>query len=229
MSFVPDRSSLPLPPLFYFFPPLLLFAWRLPGGFVLSHPHREWSVEARGRGKREALFENEANECFVVRNKIRNQFRALDEDEIGFLEEVEARKKEEAERGRREMDEGLRVFREARREERREEEAAAEEEGGEIVEGGWRVGAKRKRRKGEGEVAGLLKGVKRRVSSGVGGAEMEKDKEEDEEQEEQEEVGTGTSERDEAGATKRVEAASEPAEAKPKLGLVDYGSDDDSD
>lgn len=193
------------------------------------------------------------------RNKIRNQFRALDEDEIGFLEEVEARKREEAERGRREMEEGLRVFREARRGERKREEDGDgygygdDDDGDErgrqvgVGEGEWRVGSKRKRgrRRGEGEGAGgssslLLKGVKRTVGGSGGGASGVKTGEDEATgAREKEVVQRNTAETQaEAEATKTVETAPEIAQKpsvaaaaapKPKLGLVDYGSDDDSE
>lgn len=144
------------------------------------------------------------------------------------------KKREEAEIRRREMEEGLRVFREARKGEKKEDEG---EEVDVVVEGGWKVGGKRKRRKGETEVPGLLKGVKRRASSTGGGGDVE-DEKKDRQKEElpQGEAVSATSKRkEETGsepavkAPARAPAAAEEPKPKPKLGLVAYGSDDDDD
>lgn len=141
------------------------------------------------------------------------------------------KKREEAEIRRREMEEGLRVFREARKGEKKEDEG---EEVDVVVEGGWKVGAKRKRKKGETEVSGvLLKGVKRRVSSGgAGGGEGDV--------RDVEKVDHGKGEEMLATSKRKVDVGPEPVEKapavaadeakpKPKLGLVAYGSDDDDD
>ncbi|KAF7543346.1 hypothetical protein G7046_g10019 [Stylonectria norvegica] len=50
--------------------------------------------------------------AFEEQSKLRNQFRALDDDEVEFLEEVREKKRTEEDRVRRETEEGLKAFRE---------------------------------------------------------------------------------------------------------------------
>lgn len=143
---------------------------------------------------------------------------------------------------RRETEEGLRVFREARKGEALDAEEEEEEGDG----GGWKVGSKRKRRKGEGEGAGvglglglgLLKGVKRRSSGGTAGKSDKENGRDDKESLRQDEAVEGAeaewvNEGAPVAAVKTQEAAPPPASvtaaSKPKLSLVDYGSDDDSE
>lgn len=198
----------------------------------------------QGAGEEKSLYDVlQANKAakqaaFEEANKIKNQFRALDDDEIDFLDEVERRKREEQERVRRETEEGLMRFREAQKGGGEAGDVEGEGEGGEeVVEGGWAVGRKRKRRKGEAEgVGGLLKGVKRRVSTGAGGTgKDEKGDEKGDEKEEAEEktLPDVTKQAKKAIAVqeppKRTAVAAPAAPSKPKAGLVDYGSDDDGD
>lgn len=146
--------------------------------------------------------------AFEEQTKVRNQFRALDDDEIDFLDEVRERKKKEEERVRRETEEGLQAFRERQKggdagEELQEQVGEAES---------WGVGRKRKRNK-EKEV----KGVRRRVSEGEGTKEGKKPEERS---------------KDEKKADEKVEQpmpTSPPAKQKAGLALVDYGSDDSDD
>ncbi|KAH6632077.1 N-terminal domain of NEFA-interacting nuclear protein NIP30-domain-containing protein [Chaetomium tenue] len=51
--------------------------------------------------------------AFEEAHRLRNQFRALDDDEVDFLDEVRVRKREEEERARREVERGVRAFRDA--------------------------------------------------------------------------------------------------------------------
>ncbi|KID87977.1 NEFA-interacting nuclear protein NIP30 [Metarhizium guizhouense ARSEF 977] len=81
--------------------------------------------------------------AFEEQNKIRNQFRALDDDEIEFLDEVVAARRKEEERVRRETEDGVRAFRELQR--RRGSGGEAVGEGHDEGED-WGVGRKRKRR-----------------------------------------------------------------------------------
>ncbi|CAM1507166.1 Fc.00g068070.m01.CDS01 [Cosmosporella sp. VM-42] len=166
-------------------------------------------------GEERSLFDIlEANKAakqaaFEEQSKLRNQFRALDDDEIDFLDEVRERKRSEEERVRKETEENLKAFRERRR---KDETTAAE--GDEAGVGGeeWGVGRKRKRVKGK-----EVKGVKRRVGiEGEGDGEkkavgevMKDEKEEDNEK-------------------KGASIATAPV-AKKSLGLVSYGSDSDDD
>lgn len=144
--------------------------------------------------------------AFEEANKIKNQFRALDEDEIAFLDEVTAKRRAEEERERREVEEGLKGFREAQKGGEEDEENEA------VVEGGWAVGKKRKRKHKE-DAGLLLKGVKRRVSSDVSTT-----------------TTTAVDEETRKESTAEAEATSAvPEKPKKGLSLVDYGSEDDSD
>ncbi|KXH35238.1 hypothetical protein CSIM01_11192 [Colletotrichum simmondsii] len=73
------------------------------------------SVEGGEKSLYDVLQANKAAKqaAFEEANKIRNQFRALDDDEIGFLDEVREAKRAEEERVRRETEEGLVAFRRA--------------------------------------------------------------------------------------------------------------------
>ncbi|GJC92687.1 nefa-interacting nuclear protein [Colletotrichum higginsianum] len=73
------------------------------------------SVEGGERSLYDVLQANKAAKqaAFEEANKIKNQFRALDDDEIDFLDEVRAAKRAEEERVRRETEEGLAAFRRA--------------------------------------------------------------------------------------------------------------------
>lgn len=138
--------------------------------------------------------------------RLRNQFRALDEDEVEFLADVREAKRAEEERVRRETEEGLKAFREGRVVSRDEEE----EEG---WEGGWGVGGGGKRRRGKGEGA---EGRKRRGVVGVLGRKGGGDGK-----------GGGSGEKKEERTTKPAVVAAESV--KKPGGLVDYGSSDDDD
>jgi hypothetical protein len=161
---------------------------------------------------------------------LKNQFRALDDDEIDFLDSVLESTRREEERVRRETAEGLELFR------RQQDEADRKARGGEGVEDAapaaeeeqWVAGGRKRKRVKEKEG---LKGVKvRRSSSGVGvGAVSPEGKKETGEvksttvlQEEQVELKAKPAD---------APPASKPLPAAPKttigLGLVDYGSDDD--
>lgn len=146
---------------------------------------------------------------------MRNQFRALDDDEIEFLDEIRANKRAEEERVRRETEEGLKAFRERQKGdsgEKPQDEPAAEGEGE-----SWEVGRKRKRVK-ERDV----KGLRRKVSIAE-----EDDKEEEPAKLRETEVKKQSEE------TKAPESKAETSSTKPPekkgLGLVGYGSDSDSD
>ncbi|KAG6026476.1 hypothetical protein E4U41_001261 [Claviceps citrina] len=111
--------------------------------------------------------------AFEEQTKIRNQFRALDDDEIEFLDEVKAAKRMEEERVRRETEEGLRAFRERQRSSGAGAGAAdvvdGSEDSGPGAEAGGRWGTGRKRKRGrEKERVGLVK-----RKTGEGGEEAE--------------------------------------------------------
>lgn len=129
-----------------------------------------------------------------------------------FLEEVRQKQRAEEEKARREIEEGMKAFRE------RQKGGAGEEEkleAGERLENNeeWGIGRKRKRVK-EKEV----KGVRRKASEGEKGADQD------------------TGEKEEDARTELKKLADETAKAKvasppPRKAsaLVDYGSDDSDD
>lgn len=78
--------------------------------------------------------------AFEEANKLQNQFLSLNDDDIEFLDEVQAKKRQEEQRQKQEMEEGLKAFRDRQRGE--EVERKDEDEGNE-----WTVGRKRKRGK----------------------------------------------------------------------------------
>ncbi|KAK3323709.1 N-terminal domain of NEFA-interacting nuclear protein NIP30-domain-containing protein [Cercophora scortea] len=174
-------------------------------------------------------------------NRLKNQFRALDDDEIEFLDGVRERKRADEERVRRETEEGVRAFRERQRrgggggEEGKGDGEGDGSAGSEEEEGGeeeWVLGGGRKRRRGERRRGGVGVGVgvvvkKRREDGGGGGGGQEK---------KGGEPLTAVPVVHTAPAATKIEAqAALPAAAataKPKGGLgglVDYGSSDDDD
>lgn len=180
---------------------------------------------AEGGGGDKSLYEVlQANKAakqaaFEEANKIKNQFRPLDDDEVEFLDGVRERRRAEEERLRRETEEGLRGFRELQSKVAAAGEGVGDEGEGAVEGGGgaWSVGRKRKRRKDEAE--GVLKGLKRRSSAAATDG-VEDGKVEDK---------GGAAEKGAADAQESKPKPAPPVAAKPKVSLVDYGSDDDSD
>ncbi|KAH7039669.1 N-terminal domain of NEFA-interacting nuclear protein NIP30-domain-containing protein [Microdochium trichocladiopsis] len=208
-------------------------------------------AEAQGEGEKSLfaiLQENKAAKqaAFEEANRIRNQFRALDDDEIEFLDGVKDRKRAEEERRRREVEEGLAAFREAQK---GGAGAGAGQDGAVLLEGAGDGGAttaatagdaevswehsgrKRKREKdGSGAVKiGGLKGVKRKTSvpeGGSSGTAPEQQKKSQADSASPDKRGAAF-----APATQKSEQA--PAKTtgpvpapKAKASLVAYGSDD---
>lgn len=135
----------------------------------------------------------------------------MDDDEIEFLDDVREAKRKEEERVRRETEEGIAKFRQAQTKRpggEGEVEDEGVEKGGEGGEEEWAVGPRKRRRKERGF------GVKRdktgeKVESGdAKEAERTEEKKMDE-------------------VVKETPKPSPPA--KPKVGLVAYGSDSDDD
>ena len=160
-------------------------------------------------------------------HSFRNQFRALDDDEVRFLEGVKASQRAAEERVRRETEEGLEAFRAARAQ---EPGAAEESKDGEeelAPEESWAAaGAGRKRRREREKERDRLKGVKRRASEPKEGTTEVGRKKETAAAEKASKTTDLT-----IGETK-AEVKSVPAVAPPpkaKAGLVDYGSSDDED
>ncbi|KAL8289672.1 hypothetical protein RB597_001352 [Gaeumannomyces tritici] len=219
----------------------------------LEEQRRQREAEARraAEGGEKSLFailqENKAAKqaAFEEANKIKNQFRALDDDEVEFLHEVQASTRREEDRTRREVEEGLDRFREARRrgggvvqEGEGEDPArtAAEAEVAAVgagvdapAEEDWAAAGRKRRRKddgGGGRGAGILRGVVRRKTTSAAGKEQKSA------------AVAGGEAPSGVDAAKTVPTpppkpdatqVAAPPSAKPGLGLVDYGSDDDSD
>ncbi|KAK1484491.1 hypothetical protein CTAM01_12996 [Colletotrichum tamarilloi] len=188
------------------------------------------SVEGGEKSLYDVLQANKAAKqaAFEEANKIRNQFRALDDDEIDFLDEVREAKKAEEERVRRETEEGLVAFRRAqgggtgakRAGDGEEEGEKGEEMGGE-GEGGdeWAVGPRKRRRK-ERE-RGF--GVKREK----GGEDKVDEKKMEDAADAEKGAVTGSSTG--AATTAAITTAAAPAPVKGKPSLVAYGSDSDEE
>lgn len=183
--------------------------------------------------------------AFEEQNRIRNQFRALDDDEIEFLDDVQEKRREEEERVKRETEERLAKFREAQKK-GAAGPAGGEGEGEDVVDDAknedaaiedpvsWSgAGKKRKRDK---ESKSIVKGVKRRASvherdsKVTTAAEPEKKPDEGNTKTT---PATNTDDKPKASTTTDQTKAPAPKptveKAKPSLGLVDYGSDDDDD
>ncbi|KAK8070023.1 N-terminal domain of NEFA-interacting nuclear protein NIP30-domain-containing protein [Apiospora phragmitis] len=201
-------------------------------------------ANTEGGGEEKSLFDVlQANKAakqaaFEEASRLRNQFRALDDDEVDFLDEVQEKERQEEARKRRELEEGLGKFRQAQQnktgnpdeaEKQVEEEVVVTEDLASEWVGATAGGAGRKRKR-EKEV--LFKGLKRKSTSE--GA--------------QEKGATNNKNADANGATKtplasssstspapKAEQATKPPAAakqaapKPAMGLVAYGSDDDDD
>lgn len=176
--------------------------------------------------RRRLTISTEAKQAaFEEQNKIRNQFLSLNEDDIDFLDEVRERQRKEDEQKKRELEDGLKAFREARKAEGLTTSTA---EGEDPVEGegageSWEVGGrKRKRVKGrEREV----KGVRRKVDEG------EKKNEGVAKESAKVESASSQLPKTTASTTKsaKTAAATLSTGGSKSLGLVAYGSDDSDD
>lgn len=171
-----------------------------------------------GQSLFEVLQANKAAKqaAFEEANKLQNQFLSLNEDDIGFLDEVREKKRKDEESQKLEIEQGLKGFKEMQKRtvgggsddeietEKREEEAAD-----------WTVG--RKRRKVARDV--MLKKTSAVPEDQKKGADKDKGK-----QEQAIEVET----KPKPKATGKDDTAP-VVEKKPPLGLVAYGSDDSDD
>lgn len=186
-------------------------------------------------------------DAFEEANKLKNQFRSLDEDEVEFLDSVLESTRAEEERVKKETAEGLELFRK-QQEEADKKARAAENDGTQIQEASavredeWGTTGRKRKRTKDKEV---LKGVKvRRASSSM-------------EQPHASPKGSSTKlaadesssvvtnakpdiSRDSANFSdippakvtpKQVAVKEQPPSPPTKkgLGLVDYGSDEDDD
>ncbi|KAK4444899.1 N-terminal domain of NEFA-interacting nuclear protein NIP30-domain-containing protein [Podospora aff. communis PSN243] len=164
--------------------------------------------------------------AFEEANKIKNQFRALDDDEIDFLEGVRERKREEEERVKRELEEGLKAFREGRAKGKEEGGGGEDESEDGLMEEeiAWASAGRKRRRvsRGEGKKRIRALGVVRRVSGAGDGKKVEEGKAEGVESK-----GGKISGVVEEKTTAAVTTGTVPV--KKPGGLVDYGSSDDDD
>ncbi|KAI1136868.1 hypothetical protein F5Y05DRAFT_88985 [Hypoxylon sp. FL0543] len=211
---------------------------------------RKAQVEGGAGGERslyEILQANKAAKqaAFEEQNRIRNQFRALDDDEIEFLEGVRDERRVEEERVRRETEERLARFREAQKA-TGTVATSADDVGGDGGGGGggeedvvvaW-TGAGKKRKRGDKEAKSIVKGVKRRTSElereGEVAAESKPEDMKPEARTKATPAGNTHTHADPKSSTgaavdKSPAEKAAPGKPKPKLGLVDYGSDEDDD
>ncbi|KAM0471753.1 hypothetical protein ACHAPX_009145 [Trichoderma viride] len=162
-----------------------------------------YDILQANKAAKQAAFEEQA--------KLKNQFRALDNDEIDFLDEVRAKEKADEARAKKELETGLKAFRERQKSTGGEGSAAANEDegskGGEDEE--WAVGG-RKRKRHEREMLGVKKKV---VSKGG-------------EKEEVVAVSKGGDD-DDGKKEPQKEEKGEEKKTAGGLGLVGYGSDSD--
>lgn len=212
---------------------------------VLTHGKRSNADNGPRRGLAGALeIPNQKNTAakqaaFEEANKIKNQFRALDEDEIEFLDEVAAAKRAEEERTRKEVEDGLGRFRELQQLKGKDGDGGddAGEAGGDGDKEDWSfgtgAGARKRRRKDDGGGLRGLKGVVRRKTE-QGGEKKDSGADEVASGKAERVDGPVKSEEKPAAAEKTappvpVEAPIASSQPKPSLSLVAYGSDDDSD
>ncbi|KAM7216346.1 N-terminal domain of NEFA-interacting nuclear protein NIP30 domain containing protein [Rhypophila decipiens] len=180
--------------------------------------------------------------AFEEANKIKNQFRALDDDEIDFLDEVLMRKRAEEQRIRRETEEGLDLFRRAQQ--MGGNKSDEEEEMEEIL--GVFEGRKRRRKGGQHEGEGKSKRMLVRKKTSGEGQDPEKETAERDKSQAttvaEKGPSTGSTANAEEAKPAVVMAASKPTETtttKPGtsassgggLGglLLGYGSSDEDD
>ncbi|KAI0873135.1 N-terminal domain of NEFA-interacting nuclear protein NIP30-domain-containing protein [Hypoxylon argillaceum] len=209
---------------------------------------RKAAVEG-GSGERslyEILQANKAAKqaAFEEQNRIRNQFRALDDDEIDFLHGVSDDQRAQEERVRRETEERLARFRKA------QQQAVGGAAGADDVPDpgdpdvgmeGWGAAAAGRKRKREKEKA--LKGVRRRTSVPEEGRKEGGKGDEGKGSSAEQPGNTATKlsppkptpAKSESAASKATstttsaQAVKPVTKPKPALGLVDYGSDEDDD
>ncbi|KAF7928328.1 hypothetical protein EAE99_005085 [Botrytis elliptica] len=211
------------------------------------------AIEARqqdGKSLFEILEANKAakQDAFEEANKLKNQFRSLDEDEIEFLDSVLESTRAEEDRVRKETAEGLELFRK-QQEDADKKARAADNDGAQTQDGSpvrgdeWGTTGRKRKRTKDKEV---LKGVKvRRASSSAEQASSStstKDLSTKPAKDDSDSIATSTKPSTSKDSAKTLDP--KPAKIAPKpvavkkpspppfnkgLGLVDYGSDEDSD
>ncbi|KAI1846672.1 hypothetical protein JX266_007245 [Neoarthrinium moseri] len=187
---------------------------------------RKTAIESGGSGQGQSLYEvlqanKEAKQAaFEEANKIKNQFRALDDDEVDFLEGIVADERREEEERRREVERSLREFRDAQKKGTATAEAEVDEPLDRVVADGadeWSTAGAKKRKR---EKEHVIKGIKRRASEAA---------REQVKTDSREPPDVNVTERAKPAATVKSTTPNKEMAPKPKMGLVDYGSDDDDD
>ncbi|KAF7912869.1 uncharacterized protein EAF01_001890 [Botrytis porri] len=211
------------------------------------------AIEARqqdGKSLFEILEANKAakQDAFEEANKLKNQFRSLDEDEIEFLDSVLESTRAEEDRVRKETAEGLELFRK-QQEDADKKARGADDDGTQIPDGSpvredeWGTTGRKRKRTKDKEV---LKGVKVRRASSSAEQAPSSTSTKDLSTKPAKDNSDSTAPSTKPPASKDSAKISDPKPAKvaPKpvavkkpspppskkgLGLVDYGSDEDSD
>lgn len=176
-------------------------------------------------------------DAFEEANRLKNQFRSLDEDEVEFLDSVLESTRAEEERVKRETAEGLEQFR--RQQEEADKKARRGSDGAQAGDDGsptlqeeqWVASGRKRKRAKDKEV---LKGVKIRRSStteqpsepapATSKASISSPSKEKSVESIRPAATTQPTSRPAASASAEK---TPPAPSKTGLGLVDYGSDDD--
>ncbi|KAL5314054.1 hypothetical protein ACEPPN_018478 [Leptodophora sp. 'Broadleaf-Isolate-01'] len=193
----------------------------------------EQARQTDGKSLFETLEANKAakQEAFEEANKLKNQFRGVDEDEAEWLDSVLESTRAEEDRVKKETAEGLALFRqqqeEADKKARTGSDAAATEAGSPTAEEeSWAAGGRKRKRTKEKEG---LKGVKiRRASTSTEAAKPTEASSKSPKYEAQKSQPPSQTE-----PPKRKPVVSDtkkPSDPpKPTSGLVNYGSDEDDD
>lgn len=171
-------------------------------------------------------------EAFEESNRLKNQFRGVDEDEAEWLDSVLESTRAEEDRVKKETAEGLALFRQQQEEadkKARTSDATATEEGSPTVEEeSWVAGGRKRKRTKEKEG---LKGVKiRRASTSTESTKAIKAKPQSPKSEQQKpQLQSQT--RQKLPDAKSIVPETKKVQAPPKAtsGLVNYGSDEDDD
>ncbi|KAI0172135.1 hypothetical protein GGR52DRAFT_456338 [Hypoxylon sp. FL1284] len=197
-------------------------------------------AQVEGGGDSKSLYDIlQANKAakqvaFEEQNRIRNQFRALDDDEIDFLDGVLDERRVEEERIKKETAERLASFREAQKTAVTVEDSGDTKKDDDESAVAW-GGAGKKRKRADKDAKSIVKGVRRRTSEP--GKEVDAPQPRKASGSKPKETGAKAITSDlkldvkpnSQAADKPKSTPAKPAQEKPKLGLVDYGSDEDED
>ncbi|KAL2067056.1 hypothetical protein VTL71DRAFT_1480 [Oculimacula yallundae] len=193
----------------------------------------ELARQTDGKSLFETLEANKAakQEAFEEANKLKNQFRGVDEDEAEWLDSVLESTRAEEDRIKKETAEGLSLFRqqqdEADKKAREGSGSAATEAGSPTVEEeSWVAGGRKRKRTKEKEG---LKGVKIRRVSTTEAAKPTQAHPPTPEELPAPEPQSQPSKKVSDAKTIAAESKNPSEPPKPTSGLVSYGSDDDDD